>query len=640
MANQLKMAMIHSIQLLHSMHWSQRRIARELGIDRETVRKYLACGSDEAKPAISPAGSLESKPATLAEVPARAVAGDGPGGYTGIEGDSKPAISPLGSDAGSETVESSKPAISPAGSEPPTSPRRPGRTSACERFRDVILEMLKQEHSAQRIYQDLMAGHNFEASYDSVKRFVRKLSKRRALPMRRVECPPGEEAQVDFGTGAPILDASGKRRKTHVFRIVLSHSRKAYSEVTLRQTTEDFITCVENAFRHFGGCPKTLVIDNLRAAVKHPDWFDPELVPKLAAFCAHYGVVILPTRPYTPRHKGKVEAGIKYVQNNALKGRTFESLNEQNVFLGDWERGVADTRIHGTTRKQVGKVFQDVERAVLRPLPLERFPFFHEGQRIVSRDGHVEVAKAYYSVPPEYVTRTVWVRWDSRLVRIFNQRFEQIAMHVRQEPGRFSTLGEHIAKEKISGIERGATYLLAKVSRVGPHTREWAQAMVIARGIEGTRVLLGLLALTKKYPSEALENACEIALSHGEFRLRTIRQLLKRPGVKQEPLPFLDEHPIIRPLDDYANIVAQALARNAPAAPDGFVRHDSDVPWQVKAQDPARASEQGLMASGTRPRSGYPSPGCTAAEPDSVSPDCSILTPSSPPLHQEKDTHE
>src|SRR5690606_37533885 len=185
-----------------------------------------------------------------------------------------------------------------------------------------------------------------------------------------------------------------------------------------RQTTEDFITCLENSFAEFGGCPETLVIDNLKAAVKHPDWFDPELVPKLAAFCAHYGVAILPTRPYTPRHKGKVESGVKYVKNNALKGRRFESLVEQNAFLLHWERSVADTRIHGTTRRQVGKVFEEVERSALRPLPLERFPFFHEGQRVVNRDGHVEVAKAYYSVPPEYLTRTVWVRWDARLVRI------------------------------------------------------------------------------------------------------------------------------------------------------------------------------------------------------------------------------
>src|SRR5690606_33863537 len=113
---------------------------------------------------------------------------------------------------------------------------------------------------------------------------------------------------------------------------------------------------------------------------------------------------------------GKIEAGIKYVKNNALKGRMFASLGEENQHLERWEAGVADTRIHGTTRQQVGKVFAEVERPALLQLPLEQFASFHEAQRIVNRDGHVEVAKAYYSVPPEYLSRTVWVRWDARLV--------------------------------------------------------------------------------------------------------------------------------------------------------------------------------------------------------------------------------
>ena len=138
-------------------------------------------------------------------------------------------------------------------------------------------------------------------------------------------------------------------------------------------------------------------------------------------------LVFWPTRPYTPRHKGKVEKGIDYVQDNALKGRRFTSLQEQNAFLLDWELTVADTRIHGTTRRQVGKHFAEVERAALVPLPLAPFPSFHEGRRTVHRDGHVEVERAYYAVPPEYLAREVWVRWDSRLVRIFNERMEPIA---------------------------------------------------------------------------------------------------------------------------------------------------------------------------------------------------------------------
>lgn len=641
MSNRLKMAIGHSIQQLHSLHWSHRRIARELGIDRGTVRRHLSGGVVGSNAAISPAGSGSSNAAT----------------FLGLPG---PDCTPSDDVGRAESAGGSNAAIPPAGCPPPFRETKPsfrvGRPSECEPFREIIVAKLAQDLSAQRIYQDLLDVPGFTAGYDSVKRFVRKLGARQALPMRRLESAPGVEAQVDFGTGAPVIGPDGKRRKAHVFRIVLSHSRKAYSEATFRQTTEDFIRCVENAFWRLGGVPEILVIDNLRAAVKHPDWFDPELVPKLEAFCTHYGVVILPTRPYMPRHKGKVERGVAYVQGNGLKGHAFGSLEAENRHLAHWERTIADTRIHGTTRRQVGRMFDEFERPALHPLPCERFPFFQEAQRIVSRDGHVEVAKAYYSVPPEYLTRTVWVRWDARLVRIFNHRREQIAIHVRHEQGRFSTHGEHIAREKINGIERGTAYLLSKVSIIGVHTRQWAEAMVGARGIEGTRVLLGLLSLTKKYPSESLEKACEIALSHGAFRLRAIRQLLKRPGFKQEPLPFLEEHPLIRPLDDYARVVAAALERKGPAGyperapgPEGFERHDSGVQWpsqkEQSSDDPNSRQSFGASTPAadlptlTRPRSGYPLPGCTSAEPDAVLPDSSILR-SSPPQQQEPETDE
>ncbi len=137
-----------------------------------------------------------------------------------------------------------------------------------------------------------------------------------------MECCPGEEVQVDFGQGAFIVDGDGdgKRRRPHVFRMVLSHSRKGYSEVVLRQTTDAFLMCLENAFWHFGGVPRRIVLDNLKAAVLHADWFDPELHPKMQAFADHYGCVFLPTKPRMPRHKGKVERGVDYVQENALKG--------------------------------------------------------------------------------------------------------------------------------------------------------------------------------------------------------------------------------------------------------------------------------------------------------------------------------
>jgi len=332
---------------------------------------------------------------------------------------------------------------------------RPGPSSVCEPLRDLILQMLKDGLSGQRIYQDLCAEHGFAASYSSVRRFVAQLGQSGELPFRRLECAAGQEGQVDFGHGAPVISRDGRRRNTHVFRIVLSHSRKGYSEAVFGQNTENFIRALENAFYHFGGSTQTLVIDNLRAAVAKADWYEPELHPKLRSFCEYYGVVILPTRPYTPRHKGKIEAGVKYVKRNALKARRFQSLDDENQFLLHWETTVADQRLHGTIKQHVGQLFEEVERAALSPLPVERFPFFHERQHSVHRDGHIEVDGSYYSAPLEYFRRKVWVRWDRRLVRLFNDQLQQVRVHVKQPTkGRFSTHPADIAPEKISGWQQ------------------------------------------------------------------------------------------------------------------------------------------------------------------------------------------
>lgn len=525
MANQLRMAQVHAIQVLRDQGWSQRRIARELGIHRDTVAHHLRRGR---------AGPSPDTPGPPAE-PAKVITGSD--GLSGAE---------LAREMADEATSRSR-------SEP---------------FREIIFAKLEQGLTAQRIWQDLRDEHGFTDGYQSVQRFVRRLHNARPMPFRRMECGPGEQAQVDFGTGAPVIIPEGhplpagvktRRRKTHVFRIVLSHSRKAYSEVVYRQTAEQFIRCLENAFWHFGGVPRTLIIDNLKAAVTKADWFDPELTPKIQSFCEYYGTIVLPTRPRMPRHKGKIERLVGYVQDNALKGRTFPSLADQNRHLVEWERTVADTRIHGTTQKQVRKCFEEVERSALLPLPVNRFPSFQEGRRKVNRDGHVEVDKAYYSVPPEYLGRSVWARWDSHVVRIFNVRFEQICIHARHEPGRFSTQDRHIPHEKRSGIERGATWLLDKASLIGPQAGRWAEQMLQQRGIEGVRVLMGLLSLAKRHRSEQIEQACEIALTHGAYRLRTIRKLIKRQGQCQQQFEFIEEHPIIRSLSDYGELVYTAL---------------------------------------------------------------------------------
>jgi hypothetical protein len=367
-----------------------------------------------------------------------------------------------------------------------------------------------------------------------------------------LECRPGEEAQVDFGSGAPILQENGKRRKCYVLRVTLSFSRKSYSECIFRQTTENFIRCLENALRHFGGVPQTICLDNLKAAVSKADWFEPHLNPKIEAFARHYGTVFIPTKPYTPEHKGKVESGIKYVKNNALKGRTFRRLEEENTFLRCWEENVADCRIHGTTRRQVKAQFEEHEKPALLPLPPMLFPCFEEAQRTVHRDSYVEVARSYYEVPEEYIGRKVWVRWDSRVVRIYNQRFEQIALFARIPRGKFSScLGVRGTR---GAVQRNVSYWLSQASLIGVHSGKWASAVIDNRGPLGIRVLQGLLALARKHSAEVVDNTCRLATSHGAYRLCDLRRLIKIPR-RQDTFEFLDSHPLIRNMADYGSFI-------------------------------------------------------------------------------------
>jgi transposase len=494
---QLKVNQQQSIRTLHEQGWSKRRIARELGLDRATVRKYLAGISNPATPQ---PGSADPGPS------------ESPTPHTG-----------------SVTLS--------------------GPASLCDPWREQIEQALERGLSIQRIYQDLVTERQFAGSYYAVRRFVLRRVGSQELPFRRMECAPGQELQVDFGQAAWVVQ-DGKRRRPHLFRGVLSHSRKGYSEAVWRQTTESFIRCLENAFRYFGGVTVSVVIDHLKAGVIQADWFDPELNPKLEEFARHYGTVILPTKPAMPRHKGKVEAGVKYAQNNAVAGRTFTSLAEQNLFLADWERTVADTRIHGTTRQQVGKLFVAAEQPALRPLPAMVFPVFEEAPRTVHRDGYVEFRRAYYSAPPEYVGRQVWVRRETRLVRLYNTRREQIALHAEAEPGRFTTDPAHLHSRKRHIIERGVEYLLDRCRLLGPQTGTWAEQMFAQRGPQGLRVMLGLLQLAEKHPVAELERAALAAAHHGAWRLRDLKRLLDQPANVVQ-LQFLETHPLIRPLDAY-----------------------------------------------------------------------------------------
>ena len=531
MSNVLKVSHQTTIRSLYEEGWSQRRIARALGVHRKTVWRYVqrgakcttqvttgSGGEEEARCATEvTTGSCERmEPKCTSEVTT---------GSAGGEGGVKRVL--FGSD-------------------------RASRKSLCDEFEGVIEAKLEDGLSAQRIYQDLVAEHGFKGAYTSVRRCVARLKASEPQRVWRLESQPGEEMQVDFGLGAPIYESEGGRpRRSWVFRAVLSYSRKGYSEAVYRQDAETFIRCLENAVRHFGGAPMVLNLDNLKAAVKKADWHDPEINPKLADFCRHYGMSVMPCRPYHPQHKGKIERGIGYIKSNALRGRRFRSLAEENAHLQKWEATVADVRIHGTTCKQVAACFEQ-ERPHLKPLPLALFPAYQEARRTVHQDSFVYVQKAYYEAPPEYIGRTVWARWDSRYVRLFNERMEQIQIHARMEPGVFSRV---LGTGGLSApVVASCRHWIGRVGMLGDHCQQWAQAAYDSRGPEALRSIMGLWSLTRKHSAYAIDVACRKAMAVGAKRLKDIERLIAQPA-QQDTFAFAQKHPLIRDLKIYADFI-------------------------------------------------------------------------------------
>lgn len=509
MANKLKVQEQQTIIHLAKRGWGIRRIARELGISRNTVRDYVR--------ALEP-----DDPSAIAEH----ILGSAPDPTIGSE---------------SEAIQT----------DPLSTSGNNGRKSLCLDHASLILRKVETGLTAERIYQDLKLEVCFVGSYQSVKRYVQKLRKTDPKLVYRIEVQPAEEVQVDFGTGPMLVRPEGKKRKTWIFRIILSYSRKGYSEGVLRQDTETFIRCLENGFRHFGGSTLTVNLDNLKAAVLKADWADPELNPKLIDFARHYRTTILPCLPGVPEHKGKIESGVKYVKGNGLAGRSFSSLAQLNQFLAHWEKTVADVRIHGTTKRQVAQLFRAEKPSLIR-LPDSLFPFFREGPRTVHRDGHVEIEKAFYHVPPEYLRRDVWVRFDSREVRIFikdkDGSLKQIQVHRRLEPGQFTNA------RGIGGgqgtLQANLRYWLGRASNLGSSCEHWAQAVATHRQVGAIRTLMGLVALASRHSLSALNRACERAHAKGTWRLRDVRALLGVAEI-QPDLTFEEHHPLIRNLSEY-----------------------------------------------------------------------------------------
>jgi transposase len=509
----------NQVVALGRLGWSLRRIQNSTGVRRETAAGYLKAAGIAVRP---PGGWGKHPPEEQPQDPAVANA----------SGDSRKPAKPAPAKPANEVF------TDPGGeaAAKPVCEASAGSGRLCEPWRAQVEQAVALGRNAMAVWQQLVDQHGYKGSYQSVRRFVRGLEGGKAVEARAViETEPGEEAQVDYGSGPMVLDPrSGKHRRTRLFVMTLGFSRKCVRLLSFESSSRVWCELHEQAFRRLGGATKVLVLDNLGEGVLKPDIWDPEVNPLYRDMLAHYGAVALPCRVRDPDRKGKVESGVGHAKNTALKGLKFESMEAAQCHLDHWEQRWADTRIHGTTKRQVSAMFAE-EKPLLRALPLEPFRYYQHGERTVHLDGCVEVEAAYYGAPPGWIGRKVHVQFDGARVRLLDPKTGRLLReHLRQERGRHRIEPEDRPRHALPG----AALLLARAGKAGPSTGELCSVLHQRDGQTAIRRIQGILGLAGRHGSARVEEACAVALEAGVCEYRFVRRWLERiaqaqPGLKQ-----------------------------------------------------------------------------------------------------------
>ncbi len=432
-------------------------------------------------------------------------------------------------------------------------------TSSCEPYRELIERWLADGRHAMSMWQELVEKHRFAARYAAVQRFMRSLRDVQTPEARVVIATrPGEEAQVDYGDGPMVrFAATNKYRRTRLFLMTLAHSRKSVRLLTWQSSTKTWAQLHEQSFRRLGGVTATVVLDNLREGVIAPDVYDPLLNPLYRNVLAHYGSVALPCHVRDPDRKGMVESGIAHTQK-ALRGQRFESLEDAQAWLDNWDARGADTRIHGTTKRQVAAMFAD-ERPHLRPLPIEAFCYYTFGERVVRLDGFVEVIGAYYAPPPGWIGRTLRVQWDETHVRLLAPSTGALLReHLVADRGRHRIRPE----DQPSRTPPEVAALLARAHGIGASAGAIADAIYADDRIVGVRRVLGLCGLARKHGVVAVERAAKVALDAGALTYRAVKACLTHH--QAVPLALRQVDPLIRELTEYRDLVCRMTEGDTP----------------------------------------------------------------------------
>lgn len=416
----------------------------------------------------------------------------------------------------------------------------PQNVSSVEPYRGLVTQLHQEGVEMTAIWQRLKE-RGYQGSYSAVRRFVGHLTTAQPEVFVRVECKPGEEAQVDFGFAGLLLDpATGQLRRAWAFVMTLSWSRHQYVEFVFDQKLATWLLCHRHAFEWLGGVPERVVVDNLKAAIVKACCDDP-LVQQSYRECAeHYGFLIAPCRPRTPRHKGKVEqGGVHYVKRNFLAGREPTTIAQANQDVLTWCNTTAGLRTHGTTREQPRVRFETTERERLTPLPAAPYDLASWKEVTVGADGYVTFDNAYYSVPYRFGRGTrLRVRGGTQFVTIYTLQHEPVSTHDRnQQAGARVTHPDHLPPAKVPGLTLNRESCQTAANEIGPATAQMVATFLADPAVDRLRTVGRLLRLRDRYGDSHLEAACARALQFGEPAYATVKRILNGGLDHPEPAP-------------------------------------------------------------------------------------------------------
>lgn len=377
----------------------------------------------------------------------------------------------------------------------------------------------------------LLARQGVAVPYSTLHRYVSEhcgFQDARRLTVRRAESRPGELAEVDFGRLGLVFDSeTGRRRVAHALLVTLVYSRHQYVHVAFSQKVADLIEGLEDAWEFFGGVPSRVVVDNLKAAVTKADRYDPVFSRTFAEYAAWRGFVVDAALPRHATGKPHVERNVQYLRESFFRGESFVDLAHVQREATRWCRETAGQRLHGTTRRRPLAVFEDEERPALRPLERPRFDPPSWAQCKVHGDHHVQFQKAIYSVPTRHVGKSVWVRGDSKLVRIFVDG-ECVKTHERMREGGRSTDYRDYPAELAPYAMRDPEAVVREARRQGEHVGRFAEQL-----LAGTfpwaklRQAQKLLRLANRYGRARVDAACRRALYFELINVRRVAKILE-----------------------------------------------------------------------------------------------------------------